>query len=65
MIYSPLFEALPATAKDAICRRLWQVLSGAIREPRHQRLSLEDRRNIVEILKDTKRDLPPYFRTPG
>jgi hypothetical protein len=61
MVYSALFEALPKPAKEAIYRRLWQVLSGAEREPRYQRLSLEDRQAIVEILKDTKSDLPAYF----
>lgn len=56
-IYTAAFDSLPAEAKDAIYRRLWQVLS---RE--HPRLSLEDRRAIVEILRDTKKDLPAYFR---
>lgn len=64
MVYSPLFEQLPKGAKDAIYRRLWQVLSGAVREPRYERLSLDDRRAIVEILKDTKSDLPPVFTLP-
>jgi hypothetical protein len=61
MIYSPLFEGLPGAAKDAIYRRLWQVLSGEVRGPRYQHLSLEDRRGIAEILKDTKKDLPSFF----
>jgi hypothetical protein len=61
MIYSPLFEQLPGPAKDAVYRRLWQVLSASLSGPQYQRLSLEDRRAIVEILKDTKNDLPSYF----
>ena len=65
MVYAAVFDALPQTAKDAIYRRLWQVLSGAEREPRYQRLSLEDRQAIVEILKDTKADLPAYFSLPA
>jgi hypothetical protein len=28
MIYSPAFDALPPEAKDAIYRRMWQILSG-------------------------------------
>jgi hypothetical protein len=63
LIYSPAFEALPPLAKVPIYRRLWQVLSGEAREPRYQRLSLADRRAVVEILKDTKPDLPAYFTT--
>jgi hypothetical protein len=58
MIYAPVFEGLPAAAKDAIYRRLWEVLSG---EAGTARLSLADRRAIVEILRDTKPDLPSYF----
>jgi hypothetical protein len=61
MIYSPLFEGMPAAAKDAIYRRLWQVLSGEARGPQYQRLSTEDRQAIAEILQDTKKDLPSYF----
>ena len=62
MIYSPQFDALPASARDAIYRRLWQVLSGQEREKPYTRLASTDRRAIVEILRDTKSDLPDYFR---
>jgi len=65
MIYSEAFDALPSPAKDAIYRRLWEVLSGADRNDRYQRLSLADRQAIVEILRDTKADLPDYFRSIG
>jgi hypothetical protein len=61
LIYSPAFDALPPLAKDPIYRRMWQVLSGDAREPRYASLSLTDRRAIVEILKDTKPNLPAYF----
>ena len=63
LIYSPAFDALPALAKGPIYKRLWEVLSGEAQEPRYQSaLSLADRQAIVEILKDTKKDLPPYFQ---
>jgi len=62
-IYSAPFDALPPPAKDPIYRRLWQVLSGEERGDRYRAaLSLADRRAIVDILKDTKRDLPAYFQ---
>ncbi|HEX7795016.1 MAG TPA: hypothetical protein VF456_11725 [Vicinamibacterales bacterium] len=64
MIYSPLFEGMPAAAKDAIYRRLWLVLSGGVRDAHLQMLSLTDRQAIVEILQDTKSDLPSYFSRP-
>jgi hypothetical protein len=63
LIYSPAFDALPAGAKDPIYRRMWEVLSGQERDPRYREaLSLADRQAIVEILRDTKKDLPSYFQ---
>jgi hypothetical protein len=61
LIYSPAFDALPPLAKGPVYERLWQVLSGEAREPRYRSLSLSDRRAVVEILRDTKPDLPAYF----
>lgn len=61
LIYSPAFDALPPLAKVPIYRRMWQVLAGEAREPRYRSLSLADRQAVVEILRDTKRDLPAYF----
>ena len=37
-------------------------MSGEERGKRYAALTLEDRRAIVEILRDTKRRLPEYFR---
>ena len=61
MIYAPVFDALPPAAKEAIYRRLWQVLSGAATERDYSRLSVADRRAAIEILEETKSDLPAYF----
>ena len=61
LIYSPAFDALPPLAKAPIYRRLWQVLSDQAREPRYRSLSPVDRQAIIEILADTKSDLPAYF----
>jgi hypothetical protein len=61
MIYSPAFEQLPAAAKRAIYDRLWAVLSGAERAPKYSRLSAGDRDQIIEILRETKTDLPASF----
>jgi hypothetical protein len=63
LIYSPAFDALPPAAKDPIYRRMWEVLSGQEQDPRYRSaLSLADRQAIVEILRDTKKDLPPYLQ---
>ena len=53
-IYSPAFDALPLPVKEAVYRRLRQVLSGADAAPRYARLSPADRRAIREILRETK-----------
>jgi hypothetical protein len=64
LIYSSAFDALPALVKEPIYRRMWQVLSGQERDARYTTaLSLADRQAIVEILRDTKKDLPTYFQT--
>jgi hypothetical protein len=65
LIYSEPFDALPDTAKRAIYARLWAVLSGRVSDPRYARLTDADRRAVVEILKDTKRELPSYFGEGG
>src|SRR5262249_16209032 len=63
MIYSPAFDALPRPAQEAIYRRMWEVLSGQDKARKYLQLSLQDRRAIVEILRETKRGLPEYFRS--
>lgn len=63
MIYSDAFDALPATAKQAVYRRLWEVLSGHDTDKRYARLTKADRDAIVQILRETKKDLPDSFRS--
>jgi hypothetical protein len=61
MIYSDAFDKLPAAAQGAVYARLWEVLSGAERAPKYSRLSSADRNQIIEILRETKKDLPASF----
>lgn len=61
LIYSEQFEQLPDRVRDAIYQRLWAVLSQADPDPRYERLSAADRRAVLEILRDTKNDLPSVF----
>jgi hypothetical protein len=61
MIYSEAVDALPAFAKDRLYRRLWEVLTGEDQSPPFESLSQPDRRAILEILHDTKPDLPAYW----
>jgi hypothetical protein len=61
MIYSAQFEKLPPEAKAAVYERLWAVLSGKDKDVRYKHLSAADRRAVLEILRETKPDLPKYF----
>jgi hypothetical protein len=58
MIYSGAFNALPAPVKDAVYRRMFEVLSARVTGREYAHLSAGDRRAIREILVDTKPDLP-------
>lgn len=59
MIYTAAFDHLPPPVKTAVYQRLWAILTGAVEGLKYAHLSAEDRRSIVEILRDTKKDLPP------
>ena len=61
MIYSDAFAALPDSARNAVYARLWDVLSGKVSAPRYAKMATADRQAIVEILRDTKKDLPSVF----
>jgi hypothetical protein len=62
VIYTPSFDALPDAVRERIYRRLYEVLSGADRSPKFAKLP--DRAAILEILRETKSNLPDYFRAP-
>lgn len=62
MIYAEAFDAMPSLAKDAVYRRLWRVLSGQERSKQYAQISLVDRRAIVDILRETKKGLPDFFK---
>jgi hypothetical protein len=61
LIYSPAFDALPAHAKSAVYTKLARVLTGRETDHAYQRLTAADRQAIIEILRDTKKDLPRDF----
>jgi hypothetical protein len=61
LIYSEPFDSLPATAKVAVYQRLWEVLNGQVSDDRYASLSTAGRSAIIEILRDTKQDLPSYW----
>jgi len=63
MIYSAAFRALPGELRAAIYGRMGEILSGRDNSPKYARLTVADRRAVVEILVETQPDLPPDFRS--
>lgn len=61
MIYSEAFDNLPVAVKNAVYQRMWVMLSGREKSAKSAHLSDIDRRAILEILRDTKNDLPSEF----
>ena len=62
MIYTEAFDSMPPLAKDAVYTRLADVLTGRERGPRYKALVTADRQAILEILRETKKDLPAALR---
>jgi hypothetical protein len=64
LIYSRAFDRLPAEVKGYIYERLWDILNRRSGGKDAPQLSLEDSRAVVEILRETKSDLPDYWMSP-
>ena len=62
MIYSRAFDAIEPVVREFLLRRLFDVLSGGDPRPMYAGLSLVDRDAILTILRDTKPNLPTYWR---
>jgi hypothetical protein len=62
VIYSPTFDGLSQVVRDAIYARLYEILSGKDQSKDFAYLSATDRRAILEIVGDTKPNLPSYWK---
>ena len=62
MIYSKAFDLLPPQMKTEVYRQLWSVLSGANQSKDFAHLGAQERQHIVEILRETKKDLPAEWK---
>ncbi len=70
MVYSEAFDSIPDAAREEVLRALYNVLTGVLTgkdaSPKFAHLSAEDRRAVLEILRDTKPQLPAYWKSsPG
>jgi hypothetical protein len=61
MVYSDAFDNLPVQVKDRIYKRVYDILTSKDPSPKFNRLYAEDRRAILDILRDTKPGLPLYW----
>ena len=62
MVYSEAFDAIPDPAKERIYRRLFDILSRKESAGPFVNIPGEDRAAAFEILRQTKKNLPAYFR---
>ena len=62
LIYSDAFAALPKELKTTIYQRLLEILTGQDKSDDFKKLSTVDRRALLEILADTKLDLPKEWK---
>jgi len=58
MVYSEAFDGLSPAVKQAVYRRILEILSGNEAPSARLRLNNDDRRAILEILRETKADFP-------
>ena len=63
LVYSADFDGLPDAAKQYVYHRLWEVLTGKDTGKDFSHLSADDRRSVLEILRDTKPDLPGEWKS--
>jgi hypothetical protein len=61
MVYSSLFDGMPQPISERVYRRLFDVLNGRETSDKYSKLSATDRKAVLEILRDTKQNLPAYF----
>ena len=62
MIYTEPFDKMPAKARDRVLKRLHEVLTGEDKSERFSKIAATDKKNVLEILRATKPNLPDYWR---
>ena len=65
MIYSAAFDSLPAEMKRYLWERLDQILSGRDHSAAYATMDLQDRQNLLAILRDTKLEFAEWMRNHG
>ena len=63
MIYSAAFDGMPRIVRNRVYRRLFEILSAKESGKPFDRLSIADRQAVLEIVSETKANLPSYWPT--
>jgi len=61
LIYSDAFDNLPDVMREHLWKRLHAILTGTDKDPQFAKLTSTDRQAILEILRETKPNLPEYW----
>jgi hypothetical protein len=61
LIYSEAFDNIPEPMHDHLLKRLHAILTDVDKDPQFAKLSSADREAILEILRETKPNLPDYW----
>ena len=62
-LYPPAHLVVTRNLKTSLYQKLFDVLTGKDQRPEWSKLSPDTRQAIREILDETQRDLPDYWRT--
>ncbi len=62
MIYSSLWDGMPALFKQSVYAKMWDALQDDSRDPMATHLPVPERRTIRQIIKETKPGLPPLWK---
>jgi hypothetical protein len=65
LIYSDAFDGLPTRVREKVYQRLSEILTGQDQSEQFAHLTRADRQAILEILRETKKDLPESWISPA
>ena len=62
LIYTQSFDAMAEPIKAVILQKLFDILTGKETDEQFAKIAAEDRLAVLEILRETKKNLPDYWR---
>lgn len=65
LIYSRAFDSLQEPLRLQVYRQLWELLNSSELSPRYNHLDGQTRETILQILRETKEDLPDFWTDLG